>query len=286
MEFSRFRCSEVWYPPSTACPSCVPELASIEIILAGTGTQSLLHRVVDAGEGTVLYHPSGCERGGCSGSDGVASILLEIQPDAEYAELLPRAPLLHRGGALLAAAVRMRTELAASDSVARLAVKGLALTMMAELRRQEQRRRFETCPSWLPAVLERIESSCVQPLRIESVAASVNLNRSYFARAFRQHTGMTVADYVRRLRMDIAIALLLTSTRPIVEVALACGYNDQPHFTRVFKETVGLPPGEYRAAHGPADRTARDHRNKGATIHRPHCITTSENNMTTARLHA
>jgi transcriptional regulator GlxA family with amidase domain len=42
------------------------------------------------------------------------------------------------------------------------------------------------------------------------------------------------------------VHLLVTTRRPVVEIAFECGYGDQPSFTRQFRAAVGLPPAAYR----------------------------------------
>lgn len=81
---------------------------------------------------------------------------------------------------------------------------------------------------------------------ISEVAQMCNLSRGYFIRAFRETTGMTPYQWVLRERIDRARDLLRTSNTPLAEVAIACGFADQSHFTRVFAGIVGTTPGNWR----------------------------------------
>ncbi|MGO7090836.1 helix-turn-helix domain-containing protein, partial [Rhizobium leguminosarum] len=81
---------------------------------------------------------------------------------------------------------------------------------------------------------------------ISEVAQMCNLSRGYFIRAFRETTGMTPYQWVLRERIDRARDLLRTSKTPLAEVAIACGFADQSHFTRVFAGIVGTTPGNWR----------------------------------------
>ena len=85
-------------------------------------------------------------------------------------------------------------------------------------------------------------------LHLDALADVAALSRFHFARVFRAVTGRTVADMVRRIRMDHAAVALCYSDRPIAEIAAAVGYADVTSFTRAFAETLGLPPGAYRDA--------------------------------------
>lgn len=81
---------------------------------------------------------------------------------------------------------------------------------------------------------------------ISAVAQMCNLSRGYFIRAFRETTGMTPYQWVLRERIDRARDLLRASNTPLAEVAIACGFADQSHFTRVFAGIVGTTPGNWR----------------------------------------
>ena len=85
---------------------------------------------------------------------------------------------------------------------------------------------------------------------------------SHFLRVFSKATGQTPHAYLVNLRVNLARELLATGTRP-AEAAVAAGFSDQSHLTRVFKRIVGVTPGHYaRAVTARADGTAgaRKHR--------------------------
>jgi AraC-like DNA-binding protein len=60
---------------------------------------------------------------------------------------------------------------------------------------------------------------------------------------------MTIAEYVRMLRLDWAAARVAKSEEPLSAIALRAGYADQSHFTRAFKRRTGLTPAQYRRLH-------------------------------------
>jgi AraC-like DNA-binding protein len=81
---------------------------------------------------------------------------------------------------------------------------------------------------------------------IAEVAAACGLSRSYFIAAFRLATGQTPHQWLTACRVARARELLSASTLPLAEVAAACGFADQSHFSRVFVHAVGAPPGQWR----------------------------------------
>ena len=85
---------------------------------------------------------------------------------------------------------------------------------------------------------------------IAAVAEACQLSRSYFIRAFRESTGQTPHQWLLAQRIEQARQLLGGSALPLAEVAVACGFADQSHFTRVFTQGVGIPPGRWRRSAG------------------------------------
>ena len=73
---------------------------------------------------------------------------------------------------------------------------------------------------------------------------------SYISRRFRQETGMTVLQYLQKIRIDQSCALLAGSKLPIAEIAQAVGYEDAKYFSEIFKRLLGMTPGAYRRMSG------------------------------------
>lgn len=95
-------------------------------------------------------------------------------------------------------------------------------------------------------VLEVIHSSLDQTLRLETLAAEVNLDVYYFSRLFRQSTGISPYQYVLQQRVKKAKSLLKQHGLTITEVAMECGFNDPSHLARHFRKIVGVSPRVYR----------------------------------------
>ncbi|HWA73314.1 MAG TPA: AraC family transcriptional regulator [Polyangiaceae bacterium] len=78
------------------------------------------------------------------------------------------------------------------------------------------------------------------------LANLVGLSRFHFCHAFRLATGCRPHQWLTRLRMDRARALLRTRELRIIDVALAVGYETQSAFAAVFRKSTGLTPSAYR----------------------------------------
>jgi AraC family transcriptional regulator len=81
---------------------------------------------------------------------------------------------------------------------------------------------------------------------LSRLAAECGLSVRHFARAFRQSAGVPPHRWLMKRRVELARELLRDPARSLSEIALACGFSDQSHFTRVFTAMVGASPGGWR----------------------------------------
>jgi AraC-like DNA-binding protein len=81
---------------------------------------------------------------------------------------------------------------------------------------------------------------------IADIAAECGLSSSYFAKAFRQATGAPPHAWLSMQRIARAKQLLSETKLELAEIALACGFVDQSHFSRTFLKTEGCSPGRWR----------------------------------------
>jgi len=82
-------------------------------------------------------------------------------------------------------------------------------------------------------------------ISLSDAARYLNVNKSYLSRLFRQKTGMTLVDYLTKIRIENAIKLIKNTNLRIYEIAEKVGYENVEHFSRVLKKRVGVSPKEY-----------------------------------------
>ncbi len=86
-----------------------------------------------------------------------------------------------------------------------------------------------------------------EDLSLEVLAAQSGFSAYHFARLFRQATGESPHQFVLRQRIEHAQRLLDEADLPLAQVAAACGFANQSHFTQVFKRYLGYTPRAYQA---------------------------------------
>ncbi|MEH7179330.1 AraC family transcriptional regulator [Neobacillus vireti] len=83
-------------------------------------------------------------------------------------------------------------------------------------------------------------------LSLENLANEFNLSTSYLSRFIKEETNITFSQYVWELRLNEVKKQLIETKLPVKDIISEVGYIDVPNFTRKFKTTVGITPGEYR----------------------------------------
>lgn len=89
---------------------------------------------------------------------------------------------------------------------------------------------------------------------IEDLARIAGLSCSYLCRAFRCSFGVSPHGYVTRTRIELARRLMVEGDEPLSQIAAACGFADQAHFSRVFRAETGDTPNRWRREHRVAAR--------------------------------
>lgn len=106
--------------------------------------------------------------------------------------------------------------------------------------------------------LAYIEANLASKVDIDDLANAVALSRSHFSRSFKQTVGRSPMAYVVARRVERAKVMIITTREPLAEVALACGFADQAHLTRRFRDIVGVSPGRWRRSNPPRSEPAED----------------------------
>jgi AraC-like DNA-binding protein/ligand-binding sensor protein len=102
-------------------------------------------------------------------------------------------------------------------------------------------------PAAVASAKQFVQTHAEEPITLERVVRHVNVSRFYFCKLFKKATGMTLTEYVSRVRIEKAKTLLVDPTLRVSEVVYAAGFGSIPRFNSVFKRYVGMPPTEYRA---------------------------------------
>ncbi len=100
-------------------------------------------------------------------------------------------------------------------------------------------------------VVAHVATHLDEPLDLARLAEVACFSPHHFHRIYRALVGETVADTLRRLRLDRAAGDLVRGADDVAAIARRAGYGSVEAFTRAFRQTYGVPPAAYRARNRP-----------------------------------
>ncbi len=104
----------------------------------------------------------------------------------------------------------------------------------------------KTAFSGIKKALGYIHSHSGDKISLDGLSKVAGLSKFYLAREFRRIVGCTVIEYVNRVRCENAKRMLAETRMSVANIALECGFQTPPYFSKIFFENAGMRPSEYR----------------------------------------
>lgn len=123
------------------------------------------------------------------------------------------------------------------------------------------------------AVQDHLSTSPRVDLTVEELVEKAGLSRATFNRRFVRATGLAPIDYLQRLRVDRAKALLEETSETIEEIGWQVGYDEPAAFRRVFRKLTRFSPSDYRRKFHLIDANRFAGLGANGSAHRPHAVT-------------
>lgn len=98
----------------------------------------------------------------------------------------------------------------------------------------------------MKTVIRYLDVHYPEKITLEEIAGMTGYNRTYISTLFHQTLGIRFYDYLMRLRLQKAIKELVTTDKPLTEIALYNGFSDLKSFNTRFREMLKILPSEYR----------------------------------------
>lgn len=95
-------------------------------------------------------------------------------------------------------------------------------------------------------VKDYITANYTHDVSLKDLAGLVCMSEDSFSRFFKNKTGRTPNRYLIDYRLGIAARLLLDTQLSVAEIGYSCGFNTLSHFNRLFRESKGCTPSEFR----------------------------------------
>ncbi len=101
-------------------------------------------------------------------------------------------------------------------------------------------------PKWVDHLYQLLHDNWNKTIPLRELAATVGVHPVTISKYFRKYFSCTLGEYQRKLKTDRSIDLIKNSSMSLSEIAYACGFADQSHFTRNFKLQTHFLPKDFR----------------------------------------
>ncbi|GIT93188.1 AraC family transcriptional regulator [Jannaschia pagri] len=156
---------------------------------------------------------------------------------------------------LCAAGVMIRDALEANDMTSGVMFEALSRVFLVKLLQRYGKRRPEEVAlsarftsAHYNRVLRFIRENLERTISLDDLAREAGMSASHFSRLFKDTVGTPPMQYVMAYRIEQALEMMRDPTRRLGDIALSCGFADQAHFSRSFKQVTGETPRKRRAA--------------------------------------
>ena len=255
--------SETRYAAGEELPLHSHQYGCVVLVLEGTFHERSDGRHRDGAPGTIIVRPTDEPHSDRFDGRGGRCLNVELPPQWLAAvsdeSALFETPAAFAGGAFSPAGRQLHRGLTRLDEpsapgiespgIESLAIESLLLAF-ADERAGGGRPARGAPPRWLLNVRDRLHSGANSRLTLTALAAEAGVHPVHLASTFRRFFGVTVAHYLRRLRVDYACRAIAGSASPLAQIALDAGFADQSHLGRAFKRTTGMTPAAYRGFAG------------------------------------
>ncbi|MBP1990184.1 AraC family transcriptional regulator [Paenibacillus eucommiae] len=106
--------------------------------------------------------------------------------------------------------------------------------------------------------IQYMRSNLSSPIQLNDLSQQALLSKSYFSGIFKNVTGISVLDYLQKLRIEEACRLLVEDTKTVTDISESVGYNDYRFFNKTFRKITGMTASAYRKQFGAAGGNHRD----------------------------
>jgi AraC family transcriptional regulator len=249
------RFNEVMYPAGMRHDRHRHQVASFSFVASGRYEECIGRQTHSRGTSMLVYHPPGESHAVTFESD-VRIYSVEFHNHECHSDSLDRSSS-HRSELVAWLGARLGREIMRVDTASSLAIDGIISEMLAEGSRGKVLSAEKGFAVWLARAIEFLHDNFTLALSLEDVAETAGVHTAHLSRVFRERMGCTVGEYVRRLRFEFACRQILSTDRPLCDVACDAGFADQSHFNRIFRAWMGVTPYTYRKLHRSPSKNAR-----------------------------
>jgi len=127
-----------------------------------------------------------------------------------------------------------------------LAIQSLLLQTMAALWNHSEKGLSGMNPIWVSQLRELLHETDSEKWSLLQLAEILAIHPVHLSRDFPKYFNCGFGEYLRKIKLEKALSLMIQNKQSLTEIALECGFNDQSHFIRCFREYHKINPSAYR----------------------------------------
>ncbi|MFV8347979.1 helix-turn-helix domain-containing protein [Flavobacterium sp. ZB4P13] len=131
------------------------------------------------------------------------------------------------------------------DNQSQLSIQMLLLETLAKMLRNNQTKSNKK-PNWVSEINMILNDQFSDNLSLDYLSKTLNIHPVHLSRDFSKYFNSSFGEYIRKLKVEKSLELISQKKLDLTAIAFECGFSDQSHFTRCFKEINGINPSEYR----------------------------------------
>jgi len=122
-----------------------------------------------------------------------------------------------------------------------LATQTLLIELLSKLERNTATKLHKN-PKWVQLVDTLLHDRAGQEITLTYLSEAAGVHPVHLSRDFSKYFHCTLSEYIRKLKVEKALSLIALKKQSLTEIAYECGFTDQSHFIRCFKELNGINP--------------------------------------------
>jgi len=138
--------------------------------------------------------------------------------------------------------LKMQQEILINDNSSQVTIQTLLLNLINHSKNSA----YESDPKWVQLLSDLLNDKWNEQLTLDELSNATGKYPTTISKYFRKYFSCTLGEYLRKLKIDKSIPLIKNSQMSLTEIALRCGFADQSHFIRNFKQLTGFLPKEFR----------------------------------------
>ena len=138
--------------------------------------------------------------------------------------------------------LKMQQEMLTDDIESFVAIQTLLLELVTSSKTSFK----GTAPKWVYILSDLLNDKWSESVTLSELSLAADVHPVTISKYFRKYFACTLGEYLRKLKIDKSIPLIKNSEASLTEIAFHCGFADQSHFIRNFKQMTGFLPKEFR----------------------------------------